>query len=277
MISLKILDNQFSHALSAGSPYGVIDLPFVWDRSFSRYQDEELIFITESCFDCADFIHSSKKILWILESPEMINQNFIEEVKNKHKSFFSILTHDDRLLHLPNSKIFPIGGCWIFPEDCKIYEKKTKTISSVISQKNFSSGHLFRKEILNEKKKLNVNIDIFGKDISYLPLKYKLYALKNYQYHICVENTRNSVYFTEKIIDCFATGTIPIYWGCSEIKNYFNEKGIITINSTDELNYCLQNINSFEINKEAIKENFELSKDFWLPENRILEIFGKNL
>ena len=32
-----------------------------------------------------------------------------------------------------------------------------------------------------------------------------------------IENERQPFFFTEKLIDCFSVGTIPIYWGASVI------------------------------------------------------------
>src|SRR3569832_165707 len=49
----------------------------------------------------------------------------------------------------------------------------------------------------------------------------KLEALKNYKFSVCYENMNEiKGYVTEKIFDCFAVGTIPIYWGASNITDY---------------------------------------------------------
>lgn len=46
-------------------------------------------------------------------------------------------------------------------------------------------------------------------------------TLKNYKFSICYENMQEiKGYVTEKIFDCFAVGTIPIYWGASNITDY---------------------------------------------------------
>lgn len=49
----------------------------------------------------------------------------------------------------------------------------------------------------------------------------KLEALKNYKFSVCYENMKDvQGYVTEKIFDCFAVGTIPIYWGASNITDF---------------------------------------------------------
>ena len=40
--------------------------------------------------------------------------------------------------------------------------------------------------------------------------------------------------FCEKITDCFATGTIPIFWGTKNIGNYFDKEGIIFLENIEE-------------------------------------------
>lgn len=42
----------------------------------------------------------------------------------------------------------------------------------------------------------------------------KMEVLPNYKFAICYENARNITgYITEKIFDCFFSGSVPIYWG----------------------------------------------------------------
>ena len=38
-------------------------------------------------------------------------------------------------------------------------------------------------------------------------------------------------YFTEKLLDCFLTRTVPVYWGCPDIYEYFDLDGIIHVNN----------------------------------------------
>jgi hypothetical protein len=46
-------------------------------------------------------------------------------------------------------------------------------------------------------------------------------------FSVVFENTICNKYYTEKITDCFATGTIPIYWGTKKVVEDFNQDGII--------------------------------------------------
>lgn len=269
---MQILDTQFEHAVSAGTPYNDTMLPFKWERNFQEFS-KDFIFVTESKYEFSKTIQSNKKVLWILESPFMISEYLIQDIIQNHQMFHTILTHDDRLIHLPNAKHFPIGGCWIYPQDCKVYNKEYLSVSTVLSQKIWTEGHALRQQIPSIRRDIQTaaKIEIYGH--GYCPLNYKLSALEKYQFHICIENIKNDTYFTEKIIDCFATGTIPIYWGCNKISETFNTKGIIEIDDVNELKYALENLDCFEIDYDAIQENFELSRKYWLPEDRILEFY----
>lgn len=46
----------------------------------------------------------------------------------------------------------------------------------------------------------------------------KLKTLASYKYSLCFENTLIKGWLTEKIFDCFHVGTIPIYWGATDIE-----------------------------------------------------------
>lgn len=52
----------------------------------------------------------------------------------------------------------------------------------------------------------------------------KLETLSRYKYCICYENNcKVKGYITEKIFDCFFSGTVPIYWGAENISEYIPE------------------------------------------------------
>ena len=70
--------------------------------------------------------------------------------------------------------------------------------------------------------------------------KTKYDALIDYKYTICIENCSKKNYFTEKITDAFLCWTIPIYFGCPNISDYFPIDSFYIINPND--NNCLENI-----------------------------------
>jgi hypothetical protein len=83
-------------------------------------------------------------------------------------------------------------------------------------------------------------------------------------FSIAMENCKKDFYFTEKLIDCFRTKTIPIYWGCPSIGNFFDINGMITFNTVAELNTILSKItNEYYYSKiESIENNYKKSFEY---------------
>lgn len=53
------------------------------------------------------------------------------------------------------------------------------------------------------------------------PIEDKLAVIKNYRFTLCYENCCDqNGYITEKIFDCFAAATVPIYWGAPNVATY---------------------------------------------------------
>ena len=114
------------------------------------------------------------------------------------------------------------------------------------------------------------NIDVFG--FAYNKLDNKIDGLKDYRFSITVENAKEDYYFTEKLIDCFVTGTIPIYWGCPSIGNFFDTNGIITFNTVEELQEILNNLEGvYESKIDSVKTNFNLAMTYRVGDDLVYE------
>ena len=94
---------------------------------------------------------------------------------------------------------------------------------------------------------------------------------ENAKYHVVIENTSRPNWITEKLIDSLATKTIPIYWGCPNVGDFFNEEGILTFNNMDELNTVLNSITPefYDEMKDVIEENYEKSKEYYNFHERV--------
>ena len=104
-------------------------------------------------------------------------------------------------------------------------------------------GHQMRLSIwegLEDAEKLN-GFEIL-KHMSPPRVLSKNFLFENAKFSITLENEKLENWITEKIIDCFASKTIPIYWGCPNIGEYFNTDGIISFNSLEELKDILDNL-----------------------------------
>ena len=135
---------------------------------------------------------------------------------------------------------------------------KTKLVSMVASPKKMTKGHLLRHEYA---EKFLHHIDLFGgalgsrrigSDSSPWPDKSE--AINDYMFQIVIENDSYSTYFTEKLTDCFATGTIPVYWGAPDIGEHFNMDGIIVLDNTFDIKSLTPELYQSKIN--AVQDNF---------------------
>jgi len=258
---VKIFDTNFSHA-NYSTDYQT-------SKFIEWYRDENLN-LSDITFFTDNFLnlnidYSENKIGWLLEPPS-INPYIYNFIKSVNNNFKNVLTYDKDLLDIGENFIFyPHGGCWIPKEKQKIYEKN-KLVSMIASNKNVTYGHRLRHEIAS---KFNDKINLYGR--GYNPVNEKTEGLKDYRFSIVVENVKMDYYFTEKIIDCFMTGTIPIYYGCPSIDKFFDIDGILVFNTTEELEKILYNLSENEYNRkyESVKNNFEKAKEFLISEDWI--------
>jgi len=215
--------------------------------------------------------------------PKQLNDITNEIIQNKNY-FDKILTSYNEVLGVcENSKLFLYASCWILTDKDKksvslkedyynIFSTEKKfELSHVMSTKNFLPGHNLRhavKDII--KKERNFNL-FFPYSIEG-HLKYQLF--ENSMFHIAIENTKNHNYISEKVIDCFMSYTLPIYWGTSTISNFFNKKGIIFFETKEELNEILNNLteDDYYSRLAVIKENYEIaSKNYGFWYDRVNE------
>ena len=79
-----------------------------------------------------------------------------------------------------------------------------------------------------------------------------------------MENSKHDFYFTEKLIDCFLTGTVPIYWGCPGIGKFFDTNGILSFDTLQDAHQWLQKADEIDYHsrRSAIMENFERAKSY---------------
>lgn len=210
---------------------------------------------------------SDRKYGWLLESkhitPEIVSDVFINH-KTYTDIFDLIFTHNQALIGLnpEKFKFVPAQGYWI--KDAKIYDK-TKLISTISSRKNSTPGHIKRVQFIEN----NINkMDVYGRGFN--EIEFKEQGLCDYMFSVAIENGSYKTYFTEKILDCFATGTIPIYWGAPDIGEYFDISSILLV---DETNLDTLSKDFYYDNMESIKFNLEQTKKIEILEDFIYNTY----
>ena len=200
------------------------------------------------------------KYLWLLESkyikPGLV-ESIIENRQLVEDTYDIIFTHDQRLLSLGEKyKWVPAQGFWI--KEPKVYEK-SKIISMIASNKMMCEGHRKRLEWV---ERIGDQVDLYGRGFNEIADKEE--GLCDYMFSVAIENGEYETYFTEKLLDCFATGTIPVYLGAPDIGKHFNMDGIIIL--SDEFDVS-EEIYYSKI--DAIKDNLERAKQLEILEDFI--------
>lgn len=275
MLKISLRDSEFYH-INPPSHEGY-DLPayFSYDRENLNH---DIIVFSEKHYKEVDNFKNKYKIAYTAESPVVRAEEHQWLINNLDK-FDYIWTYNKKILDLAPGKAYfcPCGGGWTFKHQRKLYPK-TKNVSIVASNKTFAIGHRFRHEIIN---KLKDKIDfIAGSGYQYLPNK--LEAFFDYRFQVVIDNCNEPFFFTDKICDCYATGTVPLVWADSWIYDYFDKSGFFIFNTVEELSNILDAIRSDGVNIynsmfEGVKKNLELVEQYVVPENYIYNTFIKNL
>lgn len=246
-----------------------------WQRDIDNY--DVCIYTDKFCFKEID--NSKSNYAWIIEPPIINGENYRDIVKIA-SNFKKVFSYNRNLeSKIPNFEFCAHGGTWLQESEISLNnENKNNLISFIFSDKQWNSYHRLRHRIYNELKDTKVSgnkIDFFGSGCNNRIDK-KSTALSSYKFSIVMENSEEDDYFTEKIIDCFLSGVVPIYLGTKNIGKYFNETGILRFVDPEQLPSIFEKVNSeFYLSlSDVIKENFETAKKYINPEqfiNKIIE------
>jgi hypothetical protein len=77
------------------------------------------------------------------------------------------------------------------------------------------------------KEHFGDQLDWFGKGVR--PVEDKWEALAPYRFHVSLENTAERDYWTEKLADAYLGCAFPFYWGCTNVREYFDDEAFRTI------------------------------------------------
>lgn len=118
----------------------------------------------------------------------------------------------------------------------------TKTVTNSYTAAVISNGSLNERTVFLDKLEQKLPILYGGSYKNNIGRKVEgnfasdnlLNFYKNTKFVITMENTKIGHYITEKLINGFRAGTIPIYWGSRHISKYFNSRRFIILEDTTE-------------------------------------------
>jgi len=231
-------------------------------------------------------IFKEKRYGWICESKDIIPEVYNFIILN-HKVLFNnfynkIFTCDRSLLLLnSNFKFVPNGSNypWIKKENWSSFiDDKNKICSMFASPKLATPGHVYRHEIA--KIAISKGYDVYGgahgskRTVTdpQNPWNTKIDGMKSYMFNIVIENSVYDDYYTEKLTDCFASGTIPIYSGTDNIPSIFDKNGIIKLEKGKEeeiLNSLTEEL--WQSKRSSIENNLKALNDLKMADDVLFE------
>ena len=274
-IVYNIWDHEIAHCSNlkeAGLRCGVRDssiaINYEQDITWTKKQDSaDVTFFTDRCLveNIIDRVDSNIKVGWLIE-PRAYHPNDYKSVELLENKLNFIFTHDDYLLRKNPDKYKFLAADWVcIEQESHRVHTKTNLLSMIYSNKGELDRTLRGQVATKYKEKIN----LFGTGTSSGQLNLKSFSLNPYCFSIAMENSIATNYYTEKIIDCFITGNVPIYRGCNNIGEFFDERGIITFNEIEELDSIIDELtfSKYMDMLPHINKNFEIAKKYINPDN----------
>ena len=222
------------------------------------------------------------KTIYIAFEPPVVDKNHTEIGIGKLLHYFKyVLTWNDDLID--NKRIFKFMYPYAFFDVKKkiSFEQRNLLVNISGNKTSDSEGELY-----SERRKVIQYFDgyegfsLFGSGWekenfnSYkgqAQSKEDTYA--QYKFALCLENMTNiKGYITEKILDCFCSGIVPIYLGASNMTEYIPDECYIhydQFSDLDELKVYLEGMKKEDYEKyldESQKYLESKDKDIFLPE-----------
>ena len=275
MKQFKLLCDSFTHLTNENKGYsthGKVSKYIEWvheghkeqQKTFALLEEgDETWFVDKFMPAAFQDTKSSKKYGMVLECGWM-NESLINSIKNNVDMYMDcydmIFTWSEELCALhENIKWIPGSGSWI--KEPQIYPK-SKLVSIIASNNSFLPGHRDRLAMIEQLKPY---APLFGRGFN--EVKYKEEALADYMFSVAIENMDN--WFTEKLTDCFLTGTVPIFYGTPNVGKWFNMDGIILLEDGFDIESLTPEM--YEERKEAIQDNFNRALKMEIVEDFIWE------
>jgi len=233
----------------------------------------------------------------ILEEPR---KGVLYKLARNHPHWYTYLLtfHDELLNKSPklNGRVrhFLLMNTWM---KNYIPKKKEFSVSTVVGGKSRPDvpGYAVRHELWRNRERIIIprkfylsgNAKHSHTFVPWMEVNYKnelvlgvsKKPLFDSMFHIAIESTFIKHYFSEKILDCFQTKTVPIYIGCRNIDKFFNRKGIFVAYSIDDVVSICNKLTPqiYEDMKPYMEDNYRRAM-YWLdPKEQVERIIKKIL
>ena len=206
----------------------------VWDGiqfTVDPVKDCDFLVMLNNSMGINTHVRCPEENIWaIMQEPYVKGHS--DWMVEKHKFFSKVFTHyipaNDKK-YIPSHPAIPWHVNKTFDEliSAKV-TVKSKKLSAIVGDAMDVPGHIKRRKFLQYiQKDKSLELDLYGKKINFIEDKWD--GLAPYKYSFAMENTSGLDYWTEKIADCFLSWTVPLYYGCTNLEDYFPKESFIRI------------------------------------------------
>ena len=95
--------------------------------------------------------------------------------------------------------------------------------------------------------------------------------LRQYKFMMCFENSKHPGYVTEKLLNAYAAGTVPIYWGTPEVLTWLNPKAFLFLEDESEnaMRALVKRVRAMDVDGDAYQAMYReplLRPEVGIPE-----------
>lgn len=221
---------------------GVVKINAPWGFKFDIETDKQIEVLVDK-FDTSPIPENTVRVV-VMDEPICCIYNKVRDFPNCYTYVLTFL--QEVLDNNPKAHFFRGIYAWV---DCNKHYEKKFCVSTVVGWKYNPkfSGYSIRHKLLDRINEVKIPKNFYvshdykpwmanGKDIFVLgELQNDKEKMFDCMYHIAIENTSIDNYFSEKIIDCFLTKTIPLHYGTPNLGEFFNMDAVYNIQNVDEI------------------------------------------
>ena len=205
------------------------------------------------------------KVSLVIFEPRAIQARYYNIIPILRFLYHNILVRDPKLASKYNNvHSLSLAMLSVETENLRLPDFSQRCgISLIASAKNDLEGHKLRHKLISfDKSHAHQLLTPLGR--AYEQFDDMVAALAPFRYSVVIENCIEPHLFTEKILNCLACKTIPIYWGHESVKQYFDTSNWLFFNDLEDGYEKIKFASSGEhvVSHKKIHENFVQAKSY---------------
>ncbi len=221
----------------------------IWDGiqfTFAEVEECDFVIMLNNQMKRDSYVKCPRENIWaIMQEP--YEKGHSDWMVEKHDAYAKVLTNYIPSNHQRYLKSHPADPWHVQKNYDELVTAnlpdKIHHISWIAGNATDLPGHHKRTKLLNYvMQNEKTGIHFFGRAVKYIEDKWD--GLAPYKYTVIIQNSSSPDYWTDVVSDSFLSWTVPIYFGCTNLEEYFPQDSFIKIDSIDDPSRCLDLITS---------------------------------